>query len=123
MKEEGRLKKFLKILGPGLITGASDDDPSGIATYSQVGAGYGLGLLWMAVFTFPLMAALQGMCARIGMVTSQGLANTLKRHYHPVILYAMLIFSVPAIILNIGADIAGMGSVTNLLLPGIPAFI
>src|ERR1700712_5317481 len=122
MKEAGKLKKFLKMLGPGLITGASDDDPSGIATYSQVGAGYGLGLLWMAVFTFPLMAALQGMCARIGMVTSQGLTHTLKNHYPKFILYLMLIFSVPAIILNIGADIAGMGAVTNLLFPAIPAF-
>jgi NRAMP (natural resistance-associated macrophage protein)-like metal ion transporter len=123
MKEEGKLKKYLKTLGPGLITGASDDDPSGIATYSQVGAGYGLGLLWMAPFTFPLMAALQGMCARIGMVTSQGLSHTLKNHYPKAILYLMLIFSVPAIILNIGADIAGMGAVTNLLFPTIPSFI
>jgi NRAMP (natural resistance-associated macrophage protein)-like metal ion transporter len=123
MKEEGKLKKYLKILGPGLITGASDDDPSGIATYSQVGAGYGLGLLWMAPFTFPMMAALQGMCARIGMVTSQGLTHTLKNHYPKAILYLMLIFSVPAIILNIGADIAGMGAVTNLLFPAVPSFV
>jgi NRAMP (natural resistance-associated macrophage protein)-like metal ion transporter len=122
MKQKGKLKKFLKILGPGLITGASDDDPSGIATYSQVGAGYGLGLLWMAPFTFPLMAAMQGMCARIGMVTSQGLTHTLKNYYPKAILYLMLIFSVPAIILNIGADIAGMGAVTNLLFPSVPAF-
>jgi len=122
MKQKGKLKKFLKILGPGLITGASDDDPSGIATYSQVGAGYGLGLLWMAPFTFPLMAAMQGMCARIGMVTSQGLTHTLKNYYPKAILYLMLIFSVPAIILNIGADIAGMGAVTNLLFPAVPAF-
>jgi NRAMP (natural resistance-associated macrophage protein)-like metal ion transporter len=123
MKEKGRLSKFLKILGPGLITGASDDDPSGIATYSQAGAAFGLKLLWMAPFTFPLMAAMQGMCARIGIVTSQGLTNTLKKYYHPVILWMMLIFSVPAIILNIGADIAGMGAVTNLLFPKIPSFI
>ncbi len=123
MKNESRFLRYLKQLGPGIVTGASDDDPSGIATYSQAGAGFGLKLLWMSLFTFPLMAALQGMCARIGMVTSQGLTNTLKRHYHPVILYTMLIFSVPAIILNIGADIAGMGAVTNLLLPGIPAFV
>jgi NRAMP (natural resistance-associated macrophage protein)-like metal ion transporter len=122
MEKKGKLKKFLSILGPGLITGASDDDPSGIATYSQVGAGYGLGLLWMAPFTFPLMAALQGMCARIGMVTSQGLTHTLKKFYPKPILYLMLIFSVPAIILNIGADIAGMGAVTNLLFPAVPAF-
>ena len=123
MKKEGKLRTYLKILGPGLITGASDDDPSGIATYSQAGAGFGLGLLWMAPFTFPLMASLQGMCARIGLVTSQGLTHTLKKHYSPVILYLMLIFSVPAIILNIGADIAGMGAVTNLLFPGIPTFV
>jgi NRAMP (natural resistance-associated macrophage protein)-like metal ion transporter len=123
MKEGGRFKKYLKTLGPGLITGASDDDPSGIATYSQAGAGFGLGLLWMALFTFPLMAALQGMCARIGLVTSQGLTHTLKKNYPPLILYMMLIFSVPAIILNIGADIAGMGAVTHLLIPGIPAFV
>jgi NRAMP (natural resistance-associated macrophage protein)-like metal ion transporter len=123
MEGKGKLRRFLKLLGPGLITGASDDDPSGIATYSQAGAGYGLGFLWMALFTFPLMAALQGMCARIGLVTSQGLTNTLKKHYSPVILYLMLIFSVPAIILNIGADIAGMGAVTHLLFPGIPSFV
>ena len=123
MKKDSRLKRYLKILGPGLITGASDDDPSGIATYSQAGAGFGLGLLWMAPFTFPLMAALQGMCARIGLVTSQGLTHTLKKHYSPVILYLMLIFSVPAIILNIGADIAGMGAVTNLLFPAVPSYV
>ena len=122
MKKEGKLKKLLKILGPGLITGASDDDPSGIATYSQVGAAYGLGLLWMSLFTFPMMAALQGMCARIGLVTSQGLTHTLRNYYPKIILYLMLIFSVPAIILNIGADIAGMGAVTNLLFPAVPAF-
>jgi NRAMP (natural resistance-associated macrophage protein)-like metal ion transporter len=122
MKQKGKLRKFLKVLGPGVITGASDDDPSGIATYSQVGAAYGLSLLWMSLFTFPMMAALQGMCARIGLVTSQGLTNTLKNRYPKPILYLMLIFSVPAIILNIGADIAGMGAVTNLLVPSIPAF-
>jgi NRAMP (natural resistance-associated macrophage protein)-like metal ion transporter len=123
MKSKGKLRRFLKILGPGLITGASDDDPSGIVTYSQAGAAFGLRLLWMSLFTFPLMAAIQGMCARIGIVTSQGLTHTLKKYYPPVILWAMLIFSVPAIILNIGADIAGMGAVTNLLFPKIPSFV
>lgn len=122
MKGKGRFRQYLKILGPGLITGASDDDPSGIATYSQSGAAFGLKLLWMAPFTFPLMAAIQGMCARIGIVTCQGLTHTLKRHYHPIILWMMLVFSVPAIILNIGADIAGMGAVMNLLFPKIPSF-
>lgn len=123
MKVKGRFRKYLKILGPGLVTGASDDDPSGIATYSQAGAGFGLVLLWMAPFTFPMMAAIQGMCARIGLVTSQGLTYTLKNHYPRPILYLMIIFSVPAIILNIGADIAGMGAVTNLLFPSIPSFV
>ncbi|HEY4935228.1 MAG TPA: divalent metal cation transporter [Puia sp.] len=123
MKRKGIFRRYLKILGPGLITGASDDDPSGIATYSQAGAVFGLKLLWMSPITFPLMAAMQGMCARIGIVTSQGLTNTLKKYYHPIILWLMLIFSVPAIILNIGADIAAMGAVTNLLFPKIPSFV
>lgn len=123
MQKAGKIRRYLKILGPGIITGASDDDPSGIATYSQAGAGFGLAMLWMAPFTFPMMAALQGMCARIGIVTSQGLTHTLKKHYHPAILYLMLVFSVPAIILNIGADIAGMGAVTNLLFPRVPSFV
>jgi NRAMP (natural resistance-associated macrophage protein)-like metal ion transporter len=114
-----KLLRFWKILGPGLITGASDDDPSGIATYSQAGAGYGLSTLWTSLITFPLMAAIQEMCARIGMITAHGLAGTLKTHYSKPILYLMLLFSFPAIIMNIGADIAGMGAVGNLLIPSI----
>ena len=110
-----------KKLGPGLVTGASDDDPSGIATYSQAGASYGLSTLWTAIIAFPLMAAIQQMCARIGLVTSQGLTGTLKKHYPRPILYLMLLFSFPAIVMNIGADIAGMGAVGNLLLPSIDA--
>src|SRR6266850_2242049 len=116
-----RLKRLWGILGPGLITGASDDDPSGIATYSQAGAGFGLSTLWTALITFPLMASIQEMCARIGMVTSQGLTGTLKRNYSKGILYTMVVFSFPAIVLNIGADIAGMGAVANLLFPGVHA--
>jgi len=107
-------------MGPGLITGASDDDPSGIATYTQAGAQFGLATLWTAIITFPLMAAIQGMCARIGLVTSQGLTVTLRKHYSKPILYIMLLFSFPAITLNIGADIQGMGAVANLLFPSIP---
>jgi NRAMP (natural resistance-associated macrophage protein)-like metal ion transporter len=117
-----KIKRFLKMLGPGLITGASDDDPSGIATYTQAGAQFGYATLWTAIFTFPLMAAIQGMCARIGIVTSQGLTVTLKKHYPKSILYTMLLFSFPAITLNIGADIQGMGAVTHMMLPQIPAF-
>ena len=108
-------------MGPGLVTGASDDDPSGIATYSQAGAQFGLMTLWTTIITIPLMAAIQQMCARIGMVTSQGLTGTLKKHYSKPVLYVMLIFSTPAIIMNIGADIAGMGAVGNLLFPQIDA--
>jgi NRAMP (natural resistance-associated macrophage protein)-like metal ion transporter len=117
-----RIKKAWNILGPGLITGASDDDPSGIATYSQAGAGFGFATLWTALITFPLMAAVQEMCARIGMVTQEGLTATLKQKYPQSILYLMAVFSFPAIILNIGADIQGMGAVANLLIPGIPSF-
>lgn len=116
-----KLRLFWKKLGPGLITGASDDDPSGIATYSQAGAQYGLSTLWTALITFPLMAAIQEMCARIGLVTSKGLTGTLREHYSKPILYLMLLFSFPAIIMNIGANIAGMGAVGNLLFPAIPA--
>ena len=111
----------MKILGPGLITGSSDDDPSGIATYSQAGAGFGFATLWTALITFPLMASIQEMCARIGIVTSQGLARTLKLHYPKGILYLMLLFSFPAITLNIGANIQSMGAVAHLLFPVIPA--
>jgi NRAMP (natural resistance-associated macrophage protein)-like metal ion transporter len=110
-----------KKLGPGLVTGASDDDPSGIATYSQAGAAYGLSTLWTAIIAFPLMASIQQMCARIGIVTSRGLTGTLKKHYPRPLLYLMLVFSFPAIVMNIGADIAGMGAVGNLLFPSIDA--
>lgn len=120
-KTSNKLIRFWKILGPGLVTGASDDDPSGIATYSQAGAAYGLSTLWTALITFPLMASIQEMCARIGLVTSQGLAGTLKNHYSKTVLYLMLLFSFPAIVMNISADIAGMGAVGNLLFPSIHA--
>jgi NRAMP (natural resistance-associated macrophage protein)-like metal ion transporter len=118
-KPSNRYTRFWKLLGPGLVTGASDDDPSGIATYSQAGAAYGLSTLWTALIAFPLMASIQQMCARIGLVTSQGLTGTLKSNYPRPILLVMVLFSFPSIILNIGADIAGMGAVGNLLFPSI----
>ncbi len=121
MKNKKKLFRFWKKLGPGLITGSSDDDPSGIATYSQAGAQFGLATLWTALITFPLMAAIQEMCARIGLVTAQGLTGTLKKNYPKPVLYLMLLFSFPAIVMNIGADIAGMGAVGNLLFPNIEA--
>jgi NRAMP (natural resistance-associated macrophage protein)-like metal ion transporter len=122
-KLSARIKKYWRILGPGLITGASDDDPSGIATYSQAGAGFGFATLWTAIITFPLMAAVQEMCARIGIVTQAGLTGTLKKNYPKSILYLMMLFSFPAITLNIGADIQGMGAVANLLIPQIPLLL
>ena len=120
-KKENKLIKFWKVLGPGLVTGASDDDPSGIATYSQAGAGFGLSTLWTSILGFPLMAVLQKMCARIGLVTKTGLAGVIKSHYPKPVLYLMLVLSFPAIVMNIGADIAGMGAVGNLLFPSIDA--
>ena len=118
-----KLVRFFRKLGPGLITGASDDDPSGIATYSQAGAQFGLSTLWTALLTFPLMAAVQGMCARIGLVTSQGLTVTLKKYYSRPALYIMLLFSFPAITLNIGADIQGMGAVCHMMFPAVPVSV
>ena len=120
-KLKNKLTRFWKLLGPGLVTGASDDDPSGIATYSQAGAAYGLSTLWTALIAFPLMAAIQQMCARIGLVTSHGLTGALKENYPKPVLYLMILFSFPAIVMNIGADIAGMGAVGNLLFPSIGA--
>lgn len=118
-----KIKKAFSVLGPGLITGASDDDPSGIATYSQAGAKYGITTLWMTWLTFPLMASIQETCARIGLVTSAGLTTTIKKHYPKWLLYSMMIFSIPAIILNIGADIAGMGAVANLVFPSVKSVV
>ena len=118
-----KIKRFWQTLGPGLITGASDDDPSGIATYSQAGAKFGTSLLWTALVTYPLMVSIQEMCARIGLVTAHGLTGIIKRYYSKKILYLILIVSFPSITLNIGADIAGMGAVGNLLIPQIPAFL
>lgn len=115
------LKKIKRGFGPGLVTGASDDDPSGIATYSQAGAMFGLAALWTAVFTFPLMAALQEMCARIGLVTNKGLIGTIKMFYPKWLVLLIVAVSFTAIILNISADLAAMGAVCNMLIPAVPA--
>ncbi len=112
-----KAKKYWKDLGPGLTTGASDDDPSGIATYSQAGSQFGFQLLWMAPFTFPLMAIVQEMCARIGLVTGIGLAGNIRIHFPRYVLYictALLFF---ANTLNIGVDIGAMAKATQLILP------
>ena len=114
-------KRIKRIFGPGLVTGASDDDPSGIATYSQAGTLFGLSTLWTAVFTFPLMAALQEMCARIGLVTQKGLIGAIKPYYPKWLVLLIVTISFGAIVMNIGADLAGMGAVANMLFPSIPS--
>src|SRR5580700_4380895 len=112
-----KAKNYWYLLGPGLTTGASDDDPSGIATYSQTGAQYGFGLLWLAAFTFPLMAVIQEMCARIGLVTGRGLASNIRVHFGKKILYMSTILLFAANTFNIGADIGAMANAVQLLLP------
>lgn len=112
-----KAKDYWHVLGPGLTTGAADDDPSGIATYSQAGAGFGFQLLWLAGFTFPLMAIIQEMCARIGLVTGRGLAANIRQHYPKWVLYlcAGLLFGANS--LNIGADLGAMAKGVQLLEP------
>jgi NRAMP (natural resistance-associated macrophage protein)-like metal ion transporter len=105
-------------LGPGLITGASDDDPSGIATYSQAGAKFGFGMLWVALFSYPLMCVIQEISARIGRVTGRGIAANVRRHFPAPILYAMVSLLLFANIFNLGADIGAMGAAAKLFLPG-----
>ena len=111
------LRAFISRLGPGLITGASDDDPSGIGTYSQIGAQFGYGMLWTMVVSYPLMAAFQEICARIGRVTGHGIANNVRR-LHPRLLYGMVTLVVFANIFNLGADIQAMDAAMRLILPG-----
>ena len=95
-----KFQKYWKKIGPGLVTGAADDDASGIATYSQTGAQYGFGLLWTAVFTFPFMAIVQEMCARIGIVTGRGLAGTIRMYCPPVVLYTATMFLIILILIH-----------------------
>ena len=114
-----KARNYWYLLGPGLTTGASDDDPSGIATYSQTGAQFGLGLIWLAAFTFPLMAVIQEMCARIGLVTGRGLAGNIKVHFGRKVLYISTIFLFAANTFNIGADIGAMAKSVQLLNPHI----
>src|SRR6266516_6881683 len=114
----GAAKVLFQKLGPGLITGASDDDPSGIATYSRVGAQFGYGLLWTMVLTYPLMAAIQEISARIGRVTGVGIAANLRKNYPKPLLYSVLTVVSVANVFNLGADIGAMGSAAQLVLPG-----
>jgi NRAMP (natural resistance-associated macrophage protein)-like metal ion transporter len=112
-------QNFWRGLGPGLITGAADDDPSGIATYSQTGSQFGFQLLWLAGFTFPLMAIVQEMCARLGLMTGRGLAGNIRINYPKWVLYLSATFLFLANTLNIGADIGAMAKATQLLAPNL----
>ena len=110
-------------MGPGIVTGASDDDPSGIATYSQAGAAFGFSFLWTALISYPLMFSIQEMCARIGIVCAKGLTGVIKQHYPKYFVFVLILIVIPAIVLNIAADLAGMSAVANLLYPQIPVLV
>lgn len=118
-KQKG-IGRFLRILGPGIVTGAADDDPSGIATYSQGGAQFGLQMPWTMLFTLPLMTAVQEACARVGAVTGRGLAAAVREHYPKKVLYPVVALVVVANTLNIGSDIGAMAASAQLLLPNVP---
>ncbi len=111
---------YWKTLGPGLTTGAADDDPSGIATYSQIGASHGFGFIWLALFSLPLMGVVQEMCARIGLATGVGLAANIKRHYSKKILYLCTTLLLFANVFNIGADLGAMAKAVQLIIPSAP---
>ena len=115
--KRSKLLRYFSLLGPGLVTGAADDDPSGIATYSQTGAQFGYGQLWTALFMLPFMTAVQEACARIGMVTGMGIAAVVKTHYSKTVLYAVVALVVIANVINIGADIGAMAAAAQLLVP------
>jgi NRAMP (natural resistance-associated macrophage protein)-like metal ion transporter len=109
---------FLSALGPGLIAGAADDDPSGIGTYSQVGAQFGYGLAWTMVLSFPLMVAIQSVAAQIGTVTGKGIAGNLRQHYPRLLLWTMVVLLLVANVINLGADLSAMGAALQLLTGG-----
>ena len=117
-KDNSEQKSLVKKLGPGLITGAADDDPSGIATYSQVGAQFGYSILWTTFLTFPLMVGIQIISARIGRVTGHGLAANIRQHYSPWILHSLVCLLLVANTINIAADIGAMAAALKLLIGG-----
>ena len=114
-----KVGRFLRILGPGIVTGAADDDPSGIATYSQAGAQFGFHVPWTMLFTYPLMTAVQEACARVGAVTGKGLAAAVRDHYSKKVLYPVVTLVVVANTFNIGSDIGAMAASARLLLPNV----
>jgi len=121
-REPNRLKRALLILGPGFVTGASDDDPSGVATYAQAGASYGFATLWTTIVMFPMMTAVQYISAKVGLVSGRGLGGVLREHYPRWVLYPTLLALVVANTINAGADIGAIAAAINLLLP-MPAVV
>lgn len=120
----GKLKKFFQeTLGPGFVTGAADDDPSGVATFSQAGAQYGMNLLWLPLFVFPMMVCIQEMSARIGMVTHRGIIRIIRDEFPPYVLWLVGLITIPAIMINVGSDLLAMGAVANMLVPAIPTTV
>jgi NRAMP (natural resistance-associated macrophage protein)-like metal ion transporter len=117
VRDENPVKRFFKMLGPGLITGASDDDPSGIATYATAGAALGFATLWTAILTFPMMVAVEYVCAKVGLVTGAGLANAIKKNYSQKVLYPVLLALLIANTINAGTDIGAIAAALNLLIP------
>lgn len=107
-----------EVLGPGLVTGAADDDPSGVGTYSQVGAQFGFGLSWTLFFGYPLLASIQAICARIGATTGKGISQNLRQHYSPWLLRVVVLLLLVANVINLGADLGAMGAVLALVIPG-----
>jgi NRAMP (natural resistance-associated macrophage protein)-like metal ion transporter len=120
-EKRGRLRRFVSVLGPGLITGASDDDPSGIATYSTAGASFGFATLWTAPASLPLMATVQYICAKIGMISGIGLGGVLRRHYPRWVLYPTMLCLVVANTINAGADMGAIAAAIQLFVP-LPSF-
>lgn len=120
MKKAGN---YWHSLGPGLTTGASDDDPSGIATYSQAGAQYGVQFTWLALFTFPLMSIVQEMCARIGMATGRGLSKNIRKEYSQNILYVVTALLFIANVFNLGANLGAMSAAAQMIIPGVPFIV
>ena len=127
LQPEGRPHKqnkikafFTETLGPGFVTGAADDDPSGVATFSQAGAQFGPNLMWMPLFVLPLMVCIQEMSARIGLVTHRGIIRILKEDFPPYVLWLVGLITIPAVMINVGADLLAMGAVAHMLVPAVP---
>src|SRR5471030_1496995 len=117
-KRHTEVNSWVAKLGPGLITGAADDDPSGIATYSQAGAAFGYNILWTLLLTYPLMVAIQIVSAQIGRVSGHGLATNIRRHYPAWLLYSSVVLLLVANTINIAADLTAMGAAVNLVVGG-----